>query len=119
MRKVKAKRPMLVLVYNEECLNSKIDPSSLPISIIYLLQDVQDVFSVEVPSGLHSIRGIECHIDLNLGATFLNRLAYRNKPTSWEECLPHLEFAYNIIVQSISYSPFEKTKFIRELHAKA
>ncbi|RDY10583.1 hypothetical protein CR513_04869, partial [Mucuna pruriens] len=109
---------MLVVVYNEACLNSKIDPSSLPISVISLLQDVQDVFSVEVPSGLPSIKGIEHHINLNPGATFLNKLVYRNRPASWEECLPHLQFAYNRTVQSTSYSPFEKIEFVRELHAK-
>ncbi|RDY08404.1 hypothetical protein CR513_07367, partial [Mucuna pruriens] len=105
-------QPMFVLVYNETCLNSKIDPSSLPIF------DVQDVFLVEIPSSLPSIRGIEHHIDLNPSATFLNRLAYRNKSASWEECLSHLEFAYNRTVQSTSYSPFEKTGFVRELHVK-
>ncbi|RDY12455.1 hypothetical protein CR513_02754, partial [Mucuna pruriens] len=109
---------MLVLVYNEACLNSKIGSSSLPIFIIYLLQDVQDVFPVKVPSGLPFIRGIEHQIDLNPGAAFLKGPAYRNRPASWEECLPHLEFAYNKTVKSISYSPFEKTEFVRELHAK-
>ncbi|RDY00896.1 hypothetical protein CR513_15853, partial [Mucuna pruriens] len=60
-------QPMLVLVYNEACLNSKIDPSSLPIYVISLLQEVQDVFPTEVPNGLPSIKGIEYHIDLNPG----------------------------------------------------
>ncbi|RDX87211.1 hypothetical protein CR513_31351, partial [Mucuna pruriens] len=74
-------KPMLVLVYNEACLNSKIDPSSLPTSILSLLQDIQDVFPNEIPSGLPSIRGIEYHIDLILGAVLVNRPTYRNRPT--------------------------------------
>ncbi|RDX82322.1 hypothetical protein CR513_36901, partial [Mucuna pruriens] len=80
--------------------------------------DVQDVFWAEIPSDLSSIGRIEHHIDLNPGATFLNRPTYRNKPSSWEECLPHLKFAYNRNVQSTSYSLFEKIEFVRELHAK-
>ncbi|RDX93884.1 hypothetical protein CR513_23786, partial [Mucuna pruriens] len=67
---------MHVLVYNETCLNSKIDPSSLPTS------DVQDVFLDEVPSGLPSIRGIEHHIYLIPSAALLNRPTYRNRPAS-------------------------------------
>ncbi|RDX73694.1 hypothetical protein CR513_46661, partial [Mucuna pruriens] len=137
---------VLVHMYNETCLNSKNDPSSLPTSLISLLQDVQDVFPDEVPSGLPFIRGIEHHIDLILGAALVNKPTYRNKPTSWEECLPHLEFAYNKTIQSTSYSSFEvvygfnplipfdiltlptnkhanlegkkKAKFVRELHFK-
>ncbi|RDX85587.1 hypothetical protein CR513_33205, partial [Mucuna pruriens] len=61
-------QPMLVLLYNEACLNSKIDPSSFPTSIISLLQDFQDVFLNEVLSDLPPNRGIEHHIDLILGA---------------------------------------------------
>ena len=26
---------------------------------------------------------------------------------AWEECLPHVEFSYNRVVNSTSYSPFE------------
>ncbi|RDY03349.1 UPF0183 protein, partial [Mucuna pruriens] len=110
-RKIKkaffSNKPMLVFVYNEECLNSKIDHSSLPTSVISLLQDVQDVFPDEVPSGLPSTRGIEHHIDLILGVGLMNKPTYRNTPASWEECLPHLEFAYNRTIQSTSYSSFE------------
>ncbi|RDY04947.1 hypothetical protein CR513_11265, partial [Mucuna pruriens] len=93
-------QPMLVLMYNEACLIFKIDPSSLPTS------DFHDTFPDEVPSGLPSIRGIEHHIDLILGVILLNRPTYRNRPASWEECLPHLEFAYRAI-QFSSYSPFK------------
>ncbi|RDX71698.1 hypothetical protein CR513_48912, partial [Mucuna pruriens] len=127
----------LSFIYNE--LKITLTPSSRK-------QDVQDVFPDEVPSGLPSIRGIEHHIDLILGVALLNRPTYRNRPASWEECLPYLEFAYNRTIQSTSYSPFkvvhgfnplipfdiltlptnehanldgkQKTKFVRELHAK-
>ncbi|RDX93856.1 hypothetical protein CR513_23828, partial [Mucuna pruriens] len=54
-------------------------------------KDVQYVFPAEVPSDLPSIKGIEHHIDLNLGATFFNIPAYRNRLASWKECLSHLE----------------------------
>ncbi|RDY04207.1 hypothetical protein CR513_12103, partial [Mucuna pruriens] len=64
---------MLVLLYKEACLNSKIDPSSLPTSIISLLQDFQYLFPDEVPSGLPPIRGIEHHINLISGATLPNK----------------------------------------------
>ncbi|RDX87859.1 hypothetical protein CR513_30616, partial [Mucuna pruriens] len=122
-------QPMLVLMYNDTY--------------------VQDVFSTEVPSDFPSIRGMEHHIVLNLGAAFLNRLTSilgRMLVSSWEECLSHLEFAYNRTIQFTSYSPFkvvygfnslipldiltlptnehanldgkQKAEFVRELHAK-
>ncbi|RDX96723.1 hypothetical protein CR513_20594, partial [Mucuna pruriens] len=76
---------MLVLLYNETCLNSKINPSSFPTFVISLLQDFQDVFSNEVPSGLPPIRGIEHYIDLILRAALPNKPSYRSNPNETKE----------------------------------
>ncbi|RDY09729.1 Retrovirus-related Pol polyprotein from transposon 17.6, partial [Mucuna pruriens] len=44
-----------------------------------LLEKFQDVFSKDVHHGLPPLRGLEHHIDLTLGDTLLNRVAYRTK----------------------------------------
>ncbi|RDX82471.1 hypothetical protein CR513_36732, partial [Mucuna pruriens] len=62
----------------------------------------------ESSSGLPPIRGIEHHTNLIPRAALPNRPAYRNRPTSWEECLPRVKFAYKKTVHSNSiYSSFE------------
>ncbi|RDX87645.1 hypothetical protein CR513_30841, partial [Mucuna pruriens] len=38
-----------------------------------------------IPHGLPPLRGIEHHVDLTLGASFSNRLAYRMKPEEVKE----------------------------------
>ncbi|KAK1695116.1 hypothetical protein QYE76_011813 [Lolium multiflorum] len=100
-------------------------------------KEFQDVFPDELPYGLPPLRGIEHRIDLTPGAPLPNRAAYRTNPEdtkeiqcqiqdplakglstllrtlvkknlkSWEECLPHAEFAYNRAKHSTtSRSPF-------------
>ena len=49
----------------------------LPRAITNLLQEFKDVFPAEIPPGLPPLRGIEHQIDLILGASLLNRAAYR------------------------------------------
>ena len=63
----------LVLVYKESYLSSNdLDPS-LPSSFVSLLQEFQDVFPDDIPSGLPPIRGIEHQIDFVPGSTIQNR----------------------------------------------
>ena len=78
-------QPMLVLLYKEACLNSNMDQTSLPSSFVSLLQEFEDVFPDEVPSGLPPLRGIEHQIDLIPGAVLPNRPAYRTNPEEAKE----------------------------------
>ena len=48
--------------------------------LFLLLQEYEDVFPNDVPSGLPPIRGIEHQIDFVPGATIPNRPAYRSNP---------------------------------------
>ena len=75
----------LVLVYKESYLSSNdLDPS-LPSSFVSLLQEFQDVFPDDIPSGLPPIRGIEHQIDFVPGFTTPNRPAYRCNPKETKE----------------------------------
>ena len=53
------RQPILVFAYKESYLSSNdLDPS-LPSSFVSLLQEFEDMFSDDIPSGLLPIRGIE------------------------------------------------------------
>jgi hypothetical protein len=56
-----------------------------PRAINNLLQEVKDVFPVEIPPGLPPLRGIEHQIDLIPGATLPNHAAYRTNPEATKE----------------------------------
>ncbi|XP_052880486.1 uncharacterized protein LOC128286808 [Gossypium arboreum] len=60
-------------------------PEELPSSILSLLQDFQDVFPKETPSGLPPLRGIEHQIDFVPGAIIPNRPTYRTNPEETKE----------------------------------
>ena len=78
------KQPILVFVYKEACLTSNSLDPSLPSFVSSLLQEFEDLFPKETPSGLPPIRGIEHQIDFIPGAT-TNRLAYRCNPEETKE----------------------------------
>ena len=59
--------------------------SSVPPAVTNLLQEYEDIFSAEIPSGLPPMRGIEHQINLILGATLPNRAAYRTNPDETKE----------------------------------
>ncbi|XP_052886928.1 uncharacterized protein LOC128295407, partial [Gossypium arboreum] len=74
------------LTPKQEALISTNDlPDTLPPPILSLLQDFQDVFSEETPSGLPPLRGIEHQIDFMPGAIIPNRPAYRANPEETKE----------------------------------
>ena len=79
-----SQQTLLILMYKEYCLLSDI-PNDLPTSITSLLQEFEDVFPDETPSGLPPIRGIEHQIDFIPGATIPNRPAYRSNPEETKE----------------------------------
>jgi hypothetical protein len=63
----------------------QVEGLDLPRQIKELLEEFKDVFPDELPKGLPPIRGIEHRIDLVLGASLPNRLAYRCNPEEAKE----------------------------------
>ncbi|KAL7105889.1 hypothetical protein ACP275_07G074800 [Erythranthe tilingii] len=84
-RAMRSNQPMIVLMYKEAFLNTNNVNSSLPSSVVSLLQDFDDVFPEELPPGLPPIRGIEHQIDFVPGASIPNRPAYRSNPEETKE----------------------------------
>ena len=56
-----------------------------------LLQEYEDVFPEEMPSGLPPVRGIEHQIDFILGVAIPNRPAYRTNPSEAKEIQKQVE----------------------------
>jgi hypothetical protein len=78
-------QPIVVLLYKEICFNTNELDESLPSVVVSLLQEYDDVFPNDVPSGLPPVRGIEHQIDFVSGVTILNRPAYRSNPEETKE----------------------------------
>ena len=72
--------PMILLVYKEAFFNSNELDSCVPSVVKVLLQEFEDIFPDDIPSGLPPIRGIEHQIDFVPGASIPNRPAYRSNP---------------------------------------
>ena len=69
-------QPIFVLLYKEACFNTNELDKSLPSVIVSLLQEYEDMFPNDVPSGLPPIRGIEHQIDFVPSAIIPNQPAY-------------------------------------------
>ncbi|XP_027150387.1 uncharacterized protein LOC113750629 [Coffea eugenioides] len=65
--------PVFVLLCKEVMVITSDLTNTLPSSIVSLLQEYDDVFPDEIPSGLPPIRGIEHQIDLVPGASLPNK----------------------------------------------
>ena len=78
-------------MYKEVCFNTNELDESLPSVVVSLLQEYEDMFSNDVPSGLPPIRGIEHQIDFVPGATIPNRLAYKRNPEETKELQRQVE----------------------------
>ena len=83
-------QPIFVLLYKEVCFNTNKGDESLP-SVVSLLQEFEDMFPNDVPSGLPPIRGIEHQIDFVPGATIPNRPTYRSNPEETKELQRQVE----------------------------
>ena len=77
--------PMILLMYKEAFFNSDDLDSCVPSVVKVLLQEFEDVFPDDIPSGLPPIRGIEHQIDFVPGASIPNKPAYRSNPEEIEE----------------------------------
>jgi len=71
---------VLFVLMCKDILISPNDITSLPSVVSHLLQDYEDIFPKETPTGLPPIRGIEHQIDLIPGAALPNRPPYRTNP---------------------------------------
>jgi hypothetical protein len=86
-----ANQPIFVLLYKEACFNINELDESLPSVVVSLLQEYEDVFPNDVPSGLPPIRGIEHQIDFVPNATIPNCPAYRSNPEETKELQRQVE----------------------------
>jgi hypothetical protein len=66
-----------VLLHKEILFSTNDLLSSLPSTVLDLLQDFEDVFPNEMPAGVPLICGIKHQIDLVPGASLSDRPAYR------------------------------------------
>lgn len=79
-------QPLYLLYSKEVALMETVpDTHKLPECVELLLQEFEDLFPEEIPSGLPPLRGIEHQIDLIPGATLPNRPAYRSNPQQTQE----------------------------------
>jgi hypothetical protein len=65
-------QPIFVLLYKEGCFNTNELDESLHGVVLSLLQEYEDVFPNDVPSGLPPLRGIEHQIDFVPSASIPN-----------------------------------------------
>ena len=83
-------QPIFVLLYKEAYFNTNELNESLPSVVVSLLQEYEDVFPNDVPSGLPSIRGIEHQIGFVPGATIpcaIPVLLVPKKGGTWRICV--------------------------------
>jgi hypothetical protein len=84
-------QPIFVLLCKEACFNTNELDESLPSVVVSLLQECEDMFPNDVPSGLPPIRGIEHQIDFVLGTSIPNQPAYRSNPEEIKELQRQVE----------------------------
>jgi hypothetical protein len=65
-------KPMILLVYKEAYFNTNDLDYIMPSVAISLLQEFDEMFSDDIPSGLPPLRGIEHHLDFVPGASLPN-----------------------------------------------
>nr|KYP60180.1 Transposon Ty3-G Gag-Pol polyprotein [Cajanus cajan] len=74
------------------CTATNLVELSLPLEIQNLLIEFDDIFPSEGPMGLPPFRGIEHQIHFVLGASLLNRAAYRTNPQETKEIEKQVQY---------------------------
>ncbi|KAF8052299.1 hypothetical protein N665_1574s0001 [Sinapis alba] len=83
--------PALLLVFKETLITNTDSTPDYPCELVSLLQEYEDVFSADNPTGLPPIRGIEHQIDFVPGSTLPNRPAYRTNLVETKELQKQVE----------------------------
>ena len=91
MRALFSNRPLLKIWCKRISLITNDLDMSLPSSVTNLLQEYQDVFPEEIPSGLPPLQGIEHQIDLISGASLPNKPPYQTNPEETKELQHQVE----------------------------
>ncbi|KAK4731496.1 hypothetical protein R3W88_024484 [Solanum pinnatisectum] len=74
---IESESSLILITHRDHVLQTNQSHSSLPNSISFLLQDYEEVFPKELPSGLSPLQGIEHQIDFVPGSQLPNKPAYR------------------------------------------
>ncbi|XP_074291448.1 uncharacterized protein LOC141618248 [Silene latifolia] len=88
VKEMQQEQPVFILLSKEILEDVE---HQLPTEVRPLLEQYQDVFPAELPSGLPPLRGIEYHIDLVPGSVLLNGPAYRCDPDATRELQKHID----------------------------
>ena len=83
--------PFVLLLFKEAQLATNNLAGTIPSNVLSVLQEIEDLFSEEVPDGLPPIRGIEHQIDFVAGASIPNKPAYRTSPEETKELQGQVE----------------------------
>ena len=75
----------VLITYHETLVVTDSLPSDVSLQIVDFLQEYEDVFPEELPSGLPPLRGIDHQTDFIHGAVIPNRPAYRANPEETKE----------------------------------
>jgi hypothetical protein len=76
---------MILLVYKKTYFNTNDLDSTIPSVAVSLMQEFDDVFPEDIPSGLPPLRENEHQIDIVNEASIPNRPAYRSNPEETKE----------------------------------
>ncbi|XP_071939171.1 uncharacterized protein [Coffea arabica] len=85
VRKALHSNQVLFILFCKGSLFTNASDASLPSSITNLLQEYQDVFPEDIPTGLPPLRGIEHQIDFIPGSSLPNKAPYRTNPEKTKE----------------------------------
>ncbi|XP_071902701.1 uncharacterized protein [Coffea arabica] len=85
VRKALHSNQVLFILFCKGSLFTNAPDASLPSSITNLLQEYQDVFPEDIPTGLPPLRGIEHQIDFIPGSSLPNKAPYRTNPEETKE----------------------------------
>ena len=89
---------MILHVYKEACFNTNEIDHCVPSVVVSVLQEFDDVFPDDIPSGLPPLRGIQHQIDFVPGASIPNRstnrsnhiLTISNAPSTFMRLMNHV-----------------------------